>query len=138
MFSKGSARPPRSLVALIVGITVVPLTTLLWLGWRLLEQDRALEQQQVQQRVELGADLIVSALQRAVSVSEQRLATGSGPGADEAVTVTFRDGQIEASPRDRVAYFPVVAPLPDAPPVTFARGDDLEFHRHDQAAAIIV
>jgi hypothetical protein len=52
MFSKGSARPPRSLVALIIGITVVPLATLLWLGWRLLEQDRALEQQQVTQRVD--------------------------------------------------------------------------------------
>ncbi|MBI3490197.1 MAG: HAMP domain-containing histidine kinase [Acidobacteria bacterium] len=136
MFSKGSTRPPRSLVALIVGITVVPLATLLWLGWRLLEQDRALEQQQVRQRVERGADLVVSALQRAVSVSEQRLAAGSGPGADGAVAVTFRDGHVEASPHERLAYFPVVQPLPEASATTFARGEDLEFHQHDRAAAI--
>lgn len=136
MFSKNSARPPRSLVALIVAITVVPLVTLLWLGWRLLEQDRALEQQQVQQRVERGADLIVSALQRAVSVSEQRLAAGGGPGADEAVAVTFREGHVEASPRERMAYVPVVRPLPGAPAAAFARGDDLEFRQHDRAAAI--
>src|SRR5207247_3166249 len=101
MSSKGAARPSRSLVALIVGITVVPLATLLWLGWRLLEQDRALEQQQVRQRVERGADLIVAALQRAVSAAEQRLAAGSGPGTDEAVAVTFREGHVEASPRRR-------------------------------------
>lgn len=138
MFSKGSARPPRSLVALIIGITVVPLATLLWLGWRLLEQDRALEQQQVRQRVERGADLIVSALQRAVSVSEQRLAAGSGSVADEAAAVTFREGHVEASPRDRVAYFPVVHPLPEAPAATFVRGEDLEFRQHDRAAAILV
>jgi signal transduction histidine kinase len=136
MFSKGSARQPRSLVALIVGITVVPLITLLWLGWRLLEQDRALEQQQVQQRVERGADLIVSALQRALSASERRLAAGGGPGAGEAVTVTFREGHVEAFPRDRVAYFPVVHPLPEAPAATFVRGDDLEFRGHDPASAI--
>ncbi len=70
MFSKGPARPPRSLVALILAITVVPLVTLLWLGWRLLDQDRVLERQQIQQRVERGADLVVAALQRVIAVSE--------------------------------------------------------------------
>jgi hypothetical protein len=71
-----------------------------------------------------------------VSVSEQRLADGSGPAADEAVAVTFRDGHVEASPRERLAYFPVVEPLPEAPAATFVRGEDLEFHQHDRAAAI--
>ena len=77
MFSKGSALPPRSLVALILGITVAPLATLLWLGWRLLEQDRILEGQQAQQRVERAVDLVVAALGRAVSSYEQRLAAGN-------------------------------------------------------------
>ena len=40
---------------MIVTITVVPLATLLWLGWRLLEQDRVLERQQIQQRVDTAA-----------------------------------------------------------------------------------
>jgi signal transduction histidine kinase len=138
MFSKGSTLSSRSLVALIVGIAVVPLTTLLWLGWRLLEQDRALEQQQVRQRVERGADLIVSALQRAVSVSEQRLVSTNGQWPDGAAAVTFRDGQIEAFPRERIAYLPVVQPLPEAPAATFVAGEDLEFRRQDRAAAINV
>lgn len=63
MFSKAPPRPPRSLIALIAAITLVPLVTLLWLGWRLLEQDRVLERQQIQQRVDRGADLVVAALQ---------------------------------------------------------------------------
>lgn len=138
MSSKRSARPPRSLVALIVGITVVPLATLLWLGWRLLEQDRALEQQQVRQRVERGADLVVSALQRAVSVSEQPLAAGSGPVPDDAVTVTVREGWVDVSPRARVAFLPVVAALPEPPASVFVRGDALEFQQNDRAAAIVV
>src|SRR5438034_11759617 len=115
MLSKGSALPPRKLGALIVGITVVPLATLLWLGWRLLEQDRMLEGQQVQQRVERAADLAVAALQRAISSSEQRLAAGSEQWPEGAVAVTFHDGRAEAHPKERVAYLPVVAPLREAP-----------------------
>lgn len=138
MSSKGSAPPPRSLVALIVGITAVPLATLLWLGWRLLEQDRALEQQQVRHRVERGADLVVSALQRAVSVSEQQLTAGRGPIADDAVTVTFQEGRVDVSPRGRVAYLPVVGALPEPLAASFAGGDALEFQQNDRAAAIRV
>src|SRR6185503_4904871 len=98
MFSMRAVLPPRSLVALIVGITVVPLATLLWLGWRLLEQDRMLEGQQVQQRVERAADLAVAALQRALSSSEQRLAAGSRQWPEDAAMVTFHDGRVEAYP----------------------------------------
>ena len=135
MLPSGFLRTPRTPIALIVAITVVPLATLSWLGWRLLEQDRALEQQQVQQRVERGADLIVAALQRALSASEQRLATGAAPGGDGAVAVTFRANHVDVSPRDRVAYVPVVTALPEPPAASFSSGDDLEFRRHDLASA---
>ena len=138
MFSKGTALPPRSLTALIIGITVVPLATLLWLGWRLLEQDRILENQQARQRVELAADLVVAALQRVLSSSEQRLAAGGNQWPEGTVVVTFRGGLVEAAPRERVAYLPVVKPLREAPDSTFAQGDELEFRRRDQTAAVQV
>ena len=136
MFSKGSALPPRSLVALIIGITVVPLATLLWLGWRLLAQDRMLEGQQAQQRVERAADLVVAALQRVFSSYEQRLAAGSEQWPEGTVVVTFRDGLVEAYPRERMAYLPAVRPLREAPTQTFAQGEDLEFRQRDHVAAI--
>lgn len=138
MFSKGSLLPPRSLVALIIGITVVPLVTLLWLGWRLLEQDRLFEGQQVQQRVERAADLVVAALQRALSSSEQRLTAGSDQWADGAVAVTFHKGRVEAVPAERVAYLPIVQPPREAPSATFVQADDLEFRQRDHRAAINV
>jgi len=138
MFSKGTALPPRSLTALIIGITVVPLATLLWLGWRLLEQDRILESQQARQRVELAADLVVAALQRVLSSSEQRLAAGGDQWPEGTVVVTFRGGLVEAAPRERVAYLPVVKPLREAPDSTFAQGDELEFRKRDQTAAVKV
>lgn len=136
MVSRGSPLPSRSLVALIVGITVVPLATLLWLGWRLLEQDRLLEGQQVQQRVERAADLVVAALQRALSASEQRLAAGSEQWAEGAVAITFHDGRADAFPADRVAFLPVVDPLREPPSATFVQAEDLEFRQRDHRAAV--
>ena len=136
MLSRGSALPPRSLIALIIGITVVPLAILLWLGWRLLEQDRLLENQQAQQRIELAADLVVAGLQRVISPYEQRMVTGGDQWLEGAVVVTFRDGLVEASPRERVAYLPVVKPLWEVPDSTFAPGEALEFEKQDHLAAI--
>jgi hypothetical protein len=120
MFPAGFLRTPRTLIALIVAITVVPLATLSWLGWRLLQQDRALEHQQVQQRVERGADLIVAALQRFMSASKQRLAAGAAAAGEGAVTVMFRADQAEVSPRDCIAYLPMVTTLPEAPAAAFS------------------
>jgi signal transduction histidine kinase len=128
-------RTPRGLIALILAITVAPLVTLLWLGWRLLEQDRLLEGQQVQQRMERAADLVVAALQRALAVSEQRLAAGSVQWPAGAVAVTFRDDRAEAHPHERVAFLPAAQPLREAPAATFARGEELEFRTRDHAAA---
>ena len=76
MLSKKSALPSRKLGALIAGLTVLPLATLSWLGWRVVEQDRMLEGLQVQQRIERAADLAVAALQRSLASSERRMAEG--------------------------------------------------------------
>ena len=110
------ARSARLLLALIVGVTVVPLATLVWLGWRLLEQDRALEHQQVHQRVERAADLIVASVQRAVSASEGRLVDGNADWPNGAKTVVLRW---------------TGASLPEAPSALFAHGEELEFRRRD-------
>ena len=135
MFSRPSPRR-RPLFALIVGATVVPLAALVWLGWRLLEQDRLLEGQQVEQQLERAADLGVAALDRAISASEQQLANGDTTWAEGAVALTFREDVIEWSPPNRLAYLPVVRPLPQAPPGTFAHVEALEFRQRDHGAAI--
>jgi hypothetical protein len=82
-----------------VVVIVVPLATLAWLGWRLLEQDRILEGQQAQERLERSADLIVATLQRSLSSSEQRLAAGATDWPEGAVSVAFDGDRIDAYPR---------------------------------------
>jgi two-component system, OmpR family, phosphate regulon sensor histidine kinase PhoR len=111
------------------------MVVLSWLGYRLVEQDRILERQQIQQHAERGADLVVAALQRAASISEQRLASGERDWADGAAVVTFIDGRAEAYPRARIAYLPLMPQLPEVSPKQFAHGDELEFQQRSTDAA---
>ena len=66
-------RPPRQLIALFLLITLVPSVLLMAFGWRLLQQDRVNGLQQMKERREQAADLVVSALERSVSTAEQSL-----------------------------------------------------------------
>jgi hypothetical protein len=109
---------------------------LVWLGWRLMEQDRILEAHQAQQRVERAADLVTAALERGISATEQRLAVGPSDWPDGAVAVTFLPDFIEAAPTGRLAYFPKVRPLREAPAAIFEQGEELEYRKHDSSAAI--
>ena len=63
-------RTPRHLLAGFLIVTLGPASGLVWLGWKLLDQDRDLASQRLQERRERAADLAVSSLQ-------QRLAAAS-------------------------------------------------------------
>jgi len=55
-------RSPRYLLTLFLAIMLVLAASLSWLGWRLLKQDRALESQRIQERLDNAADLIAASL----------------------------------------------------------------------------
>ena len=87
-------RPPRHLVVLFLGIALILMATLAWLGWRLFQQDRALEQQRVQVRLEHAADIVASELTRqfgAIRDDLTRLSTVPAPAvADSAERLASR------------------------------------------------
>ena len=66
-------RAPRYLLTLFLGIMQVLAATLGWLGWRLLEQDRALESQRAQEQLDNAADLLGASFLRKFSESEDQL-----------------------------------------------------------------
>jgi signal transduction histidine kinase len=134
--SRMAVRPPRVVVLLVAAVTVVPLLALLWLGWRLVEQDRALQRQQVQQRVERAADLIAASLKQTVTGLEARLTAGDGSWPEGSVVLTVRDDRLDIVPAGRIAYWPTAPRLPEAPAAAFAAADALEFRGTDLGAAI--
>ena len=136
MRSNGRQRAPRRVVALVAAVAIVPLAVFLWLGARLLDQDRQLEQQQARDRLQTAADLVAATLQRAIASSEQWLAAGADDWPDGAVALTFSTDGIVAVPRGRLAYLPVLPPLRSVPPEPFQAAEALEFQKHDRQGAI--
>lgn len=123
---------------LLLAATAVPLTALLWISWRVLAQDRALEEQQIEQRVERAADIVTAALQRAVAASERRLVEGNKDWPQGAVVMIVQGDTIRVWPAGRVAYLPVAPQLPELPTAPFAAAEAVEFKQRNpvQAAAL--
>jgi len=140
MFLREWLRPPRAVLALFLVVTLVPAAGLVWLGWYLLRQDRALVDQRIQERRERAADLLVAALDARLRATELELA-GAAPRrvlaeADDAVLVILGRGAMDAYPRSHLPYYPVAAPCRDPAALPFRAGEDREFRLHDYAGAI--
>lgn len=84
-----SAPASRRLFVLFLATTLAPAIGLGWLGWRMVEQDRALERQRVQERRDHAADLGAAALERALAEIEERLATLPDSGRHGVPIVVF-------------------------------------------------
>ena len=128
-------RPPRHLLALFLAVTIIPATALAWLSWRLLEQDRALASQRVQEQLEHAADLVAADFERRLADLQERLpALAVSPPADlanDGLIVEIGADQIEAHPADRLLYRPFVSRTEDALGSVFDAGEALEFRQQD-------
>jgi signal transduction histidine kinase len=132
-------RPPRHWLGLFLLITLVPSSLLIWFGWRSLQQDRALALQQVQERRDQTADLIVAGLEQSLAASEQALRDPSTMQAlatlEGAAAVVLTPDGIEVFPRNRLLYYPIAPDNREAPARLFAAAEDLEFRRADYRGA---
>jgi signal transduction histidine kinase len=146
-------RPPRHLVVLFLGIALVLVCTLAWLGWRLFQQDRALEHQRVQVRLEHAADIVAAELTRRLGAIEDRLAELSAVSSvnlpdsaeqfarqfsQDAVLLVLDGDDLEAHPNGRLLYYPLTMPAPEPDASVFAQGEALEFRQRDLSGAALV
>lgn len=128
-------RPGHLLVAFLV-VTLLPACALGLLGWRLFQQDVALEARYLQDRLEGTADRVVAALSVQLDRLEDAVSDPNRlPAGDDVVRVTFTPEGVEATPPDRLLYYPLTAPSPVPPTAPFLQGEALEFGRRDVAAA---
>jgi len=109
----------RRVLAVVVAITCLPAVMILWLGIRLLEQDRRLEMQYRQEAREQAAERAVRSLQTALSDP----ALFQKPPGNGAILAIYPDG--------RLLFHPESRPLPEAPAEAFREGEELEFRRAD-------
>jgi signal transduction histidine kinase len=127
-------QPPRHVLVLFLVVTMAPATALAWLGWQLLKQDRALESQRLQERLDRAADLVAAALDRRLTEATDNL-PGPGVPAGDAVAVTFLSHRIETAPNGRLLYYPAIPPASEPPARMFEAGEALEFRQQDYVGA---
>ena len=143
-------QPPRRVVVLFLLIAVTLVGAMGGLAWRFLEQDRALERQRTQDRLERSADVIIAALGRSAAETREALTRLSSmePSAvpadamqrataleaDALLVILTPDG-VEPFPPGRLPYQPMPVPPREAPAAVFTTGEALEFRQQDLAGA---
>ncbi len=131
--------PRHRLLALFFVVALAPGAGLVWLGWRLLEQDRDLETQRTMERREYAADRIVGALRQEISAARQALADPvriPGMAVDDSVVVVLRPADLDIHPACSLLYQPVVPPGPEAPDRPFLSAERYEFQEKNYARAV--
>lgn len=130
-------RSPYGLLTAFLVLTLGPSLGLVWLGWRLLDQDRALQHQRIEERRERAADEVVVALQRAVQGSERDLAQLHAPApGDDALMVEVKGAETRAHP-DGVLLFALSASMPqDVSSNLYREAETSEFQRRDYGQTV--
>jgi hypothetical protein len=118
-----SRHSSRRLTFIFLGVVVPSAATLVWLGLRLLEQDRILSAQRDLERQDAAADTLVRSLTQ--TIAEINYEFTGGTAIEHTVRIRREGDVIDVEPRDRVAWLPV--PRPSSEPThLFADGERLE------------
>ena len=145
-------RPPRHLLLIFLGTTLTFLGIIGWLGWGLLQQVNAVEDQEVQRRLEGYTDLVAAEIRQTLTDIDGELARlsvlpvaerekagfayASSLGEDGLIVV-FASSGVVAYPAHRLLYRPAV-PVDEEPDVQmFAVGEAYEYRGRDFERAIL-
>lgn len=124
----------RRLIVAFVLLLLLPAVAVVWLGVRLIIQDRQLESAQLQEQRENVAERVVSRLSERLSAAQRNLASETPPG-DDVVTLVFEPHSVETRPSAGLLFYPGIAVgsgdlLPE-----FATGEEMQHRRNDLDAA---
>jgi len=131
---------PGKIMALFMVVAAVSAVALIWMGVRLLQQDRALEKQRLEDRREAVADRVVAELEQTLLEEELRL-TGASPQpvGDDALIVIAGPAEFYVRPEQSILYYPVVPSASEISPLQFANAERFEFldHNYERAATAL-
>jgi signal transduction histidine kinase len=131
-------RPPRHLLALFGIVTIVPAIVLLWLGWKVIEQDRDLDGPRVQARLDratarVSAD-VARALDRLADDVPRWLTDPPVSLGQDAMVVRLDGHGVDGHAGAPLLFVPVMPSAVDPAPAIWERGEALEA-RADLAGA---
>lgn len=141
MRSLPGTRPIPRALGLFVVATLLPAVALAWLGWRLVDQDRRLERQRVQDLAASTADRATATLERELSSIERSLGSTSIPHLERGPLPALRArlnrrGGVAESAGVAFAYTLALPAFQDNDDIsTWANAERQEFAGHDPGAA---
>jgi signal transduction histidine kinase len=126
-------KPPRNLLVILLLLTLGSVSALSWFGWKLLEQERIVEAQRTQDRLEQAADRVAANLRANLAETGERLSTwaASQPSGrarpQQGLLLVLTQDALSAYPPERLLYYPIASREPEAAAKVFAEGEALEF-----------
>ena len=121
-----SFRPPRTIFWVFLGTMCALGGALAWLCWQLLEQDRQLESQRVQERLEQAADRMAGTLATSFQAFDRWLPlalNGTTVSPPEGVTLLLStEHGVRVQPPGRLLYLPPSARTGQSIDSVFAEG----------------
>ena len=129
----------RGLLILFGMVVALPAAALVFLGLRLLEQDRELARQRSVEVLQEASERAVRALGDELAALEKRLSepswrpTDAPPGS---LYVLMARNEVRTFPSAALAYYPVVPKLNEPPAGPFAELEALEFRAQDLSGAL--
>jgi len=112
---------------LLAAATLVPVAVLVWLGLRVLQQDRDLDRQRQRERLEVAAGRVALEIDRRLQDLEEKLARREG--------VRFHAAGIDPFSGRPILFQPVEPPTILATPAEIAAIEIQEFQQHNLPAA---
>jgi signal transduction histidine kinase len=133
-------KPPRSLLLILFLVTLVSVSALAWFGWRVLYQERVVDAQRAQERLEAAADRITATAHGMLAETGERVGTWiTTPPVDgkpdDGLVLIFSGQNLQAIPASRLLYRPFPLMAPEAPAEAFKEGESIEFQLNDPARA---
>jgi two-component system, OmpR family, phosphate regulon sensor histidine kinase PhoR len=111
-------RPPHSLLAALLVTTIVVTVALGWAAWRLLDQQRAIDEQRAREQLEISADAIASRVGGALAEAGDWLSewasspASSPPLVDGAVALAIVEEGIRITPSGGLPFVPTLGEAP--------------------------
>ena len=117
----------RRLPVLLAAATLIPAVVLVWLGARLLQQDRELDRQRQRERLEVAAGRVALEIDRRLQDLEAELAAGHG--------IRLHEGGIEPAADGPILFQPADGPAAQPSPAEIAPIEVEEFQRRNLTGA---
>lgn len=132
--------PSKYIAILFLGVAAVSVIALVWMGMRLMQQDRALETKRLEEKREAAADRIIIALEKILSEEERKLVDDPeinfNPETEDFLLIIISSGEVRVWPDKTLLYYPVIPPGREASSRQFANAERAEFLDQDYERAI--